>query len=139
MKIQYESYIKEIEPYINKELEMKGFAPEIQMHSIETKVAVLEAYDRLSELEKEQLNHVEFLKDVQAQQKVIHEQLDHDKGNDPKAQIKSVMKDQVQNIINQLFTAIQQQAQHEKSRDSSRNKRDRAAQRRRRGSDGREL
>lgn len=139
LKEQYEGYIQDIEPYINTDLAKKGFAPEIQNHDIEMKVTLLEAYDRLSVLEKEQLNHVKFLEDVQAQQETIHGQLDSDKGNDSKAHIKQTMKEQTQNIINQLFMAIQQQAQHDQSRDSGRNMRNRTAQRRRRGTDGREL
>lgn len=139
LKEQYEGYIRDIEPYINVDLEKKGFARDIQNYDIETKVTLLEAYERLSEVEKEQLNHVQFLKDVQAQQETVYNQLDNDKGNDSKAHIKQNMKEQTKNIINQLFMAIQQQAQHEQSRDSGRNKRDRSAQRRRKGSDGREL
>lgn len=139
LKDQYEGYVRDIEPYINVDLEKKGFAPDIQNHDMETKIILLEAYDRLSDMEKDQLNHGQFLKDVQAQQESIHHQLDSDKGNDSQAHIKQSMKEQTQNIINQLFMAIQQQAQHDQSRDSGRNKRDRTAQRRRRGSDGREL
>lgn len=139
LKEQYEGYIQDIEPYINTDLEKKGFAPDIQNRDIEMKVTLLEAYDRLSILDKEQLNHVQFLKDVQGQQETIHGQLDSDTGNDSKAHIKQTMKEQTQNIINQLFMAIQQQSQLEQSRDSGRNKRDRTAQRRRRGADGREL
>lgn len=139
LKEQYEGYIRDIEPYINVDLEKKGFALDIQNYDIETKVTLLEAYERLSEVEKEQLNHVQFLKDVQAQQETVYNQLDNDKGNDSKAHIKQNMKEQTKNIINQLFMAIQQQAKHEQRRDSGRNKRDRSAQRRRKGSDGREL
>ena len=139
LKEQYEGYIRDIEPYINVDLEKKGFALDIKNYDIETKVTLLEAYERLSEVEKEQLNHVQFLKDVQAQQETVYNQLDNDKVDDSKAHIKQNMKEQTKNIINQLFMAIQQQAQHEQSRDSGRNKRDRSAQRRRKGSDGREL
>lgn len=139
LKEYYQDYIEEIEPYLDVDLEKKGFAPDIRTHDIDMKVKLLESYDKLTELEQNELNHVRFMKDVQERQEAIHSQLDSDKQVDSQTEIKQGMKEQTQTIINQLFLAIQQQGQHEQSQQSGRRKRDRSAQQRRRGADGHEL
>lgn len=139
LKKEYEEHLKELSPLIDENIRQTFQNEALNNASLETKLEVLEAYSKLSEYEKENIDQETFIKQVQEEQENKAQFLEQ-KGRDEKDD-KNIYKEEsnkAENIANSLFDAINEASQ-DRGNIGDRKKRDKTKTYRRRSADGREL
>lgn len=141
LKANYEKYIEDITPIIDHQISEIGLKPKyISGLNVESKVAVLEEYDKLNDNQKEELNIKEFVSEIQEQYEEQAKQAEFKKSeaNGNEKDVYQSIADNSKNISDGLFAVLNQlQNANELSDSSQRNKSKKPF--RRRASDGREL
>lgn len=139
MKANYEQYIQEIEPLIDEDINQTFHNEALNASSLDTKIATLEAYSKLSNEDQEQLDVEQFIGDLQQAQSEQATYL-HQKGEEDQEHQDMYEKQasKSEEIAGGLFNAIKEAGQ-DKDLTDSRNRRDRTKTFRKRGADGREL
>lgn len=141
LKANYESYIQEITPIIDHQINEIGLTPkQASGLNVEAKVTVLEEYDKLNETEKEELNIKEFVSEIQETYEEQAKQAEEKKSvaNENEKDVYQSIADNSKNISDGLFAVLNQLQNANDLSDSSQQSKAKKLFRRR-ASDGREL
>lgn len=147
LKKDYQDYLEDITPLINQEIQNILDNKVLNESHLQVKVAVLESYSKLSEIEKENLNVEDFVKNVQQEysqkakdfrnygNNIEHEQ---DDNKDEKLSIINEGAKKSKEIAEGLLDVLKSLSQ-EQNLSNDTVKRDRTKVQRKRGTDGRVL
>ena len=141
LKANYEKYLEDITSIIDHQISEIGLkSKHVSGLNFESKVAVLEEYDKLNDNQKEELNIKEFVSEIQEQYEELAKQAEVKKSeaNGNEKDVYQNIADNSKNISDGLFAVLNQlQNANELSDSSERGKAKKPF--RRKASDGREL